>query len=190
MSLLHSGTLIVEQPWSAGSILFRPRYRAEVYDERDLLLATVAESSGPGLQRPLRHTGFSGWTSYDLAVAAPTGQPLLTVRKGFGRRPHIQVIAPTGQAIGSLRWLGGTRHALFDAGGRQLCLLGDVVRMKVGDIKKRNGRRVRRDVAQLRPGTAEPLRSLAVAGAVAYDVVRGIGTNHTSSDLIGSWPAG
>ena len=188
MSLLHSDTLIVEQPWTAGSLLLRPSYRAEVYDGRDFLLASVREGDGPGLQRPLRYTGLSGLTTFDLVVTAPTGQPLLGVHKDFGRRPHLHVTVPGGRAVGSIKWLRRTEHALLDTSGRQLCLLGDVAHLKIGDITKRNGKRVRRDVIQIRPGTAEPLRSLAIAGGVAFDVLRGKGTSHTSGDI--SWPVG
>ena len=176
VSLLNTDTLLVEHQFNFLSLLFRPHYRVQVFDERDMPLAGVAERSGPGLQRPLRYTGFSGWTSFDLVVTAPHGQPLLHIRKPFGRRPHIRVTTPDGQAIGSLRQESVRRQALHDAHGTRVCLLGDVAQIHTGHRAKRHGQRVRRDVVRIRPGLTEPLRSLAVAGALAFDIARGKGT--------------
>ncbi|GLZ33226.1 hypothetical protein Lesp02_54140 [Lentzea sp. NBRC 105346] len=181
MSLLPTDTLLVEQPWTAFSLLWRPKYRADVYDGRDLPIAIVREGRGPGLLTPLRLTGFSGWTPFDLRVTAPNGQPLLNIRKGIGRR--VDVTAPNGQALGSVR-----RFALLDPSGRQICQLGDVAHVNTRQLTKRNGRRVRRDVVRIRPGVAEPLRSLAIAAGVAFDVVHGKGTSHVGGG--GDWPAG
>ena len=169
------------------SLLFRRRYRAEVFDERDVPIAVVTERSGPGLQTLPRCTGFSGWTTFDLVVVAPGGQPLLHIHKPFGRKPRIRVTAPNGQLIGWLRKEGVRHQAVHDANGTRVCLLGDLLHINTGNRSKRNGKRVRRDVVQIRPGVAEPLRSLAVAGAVAFDVVRGVGTSHTDGDF--DWSA-
>jgi hypothetical protein len=177
----------VEQPWTSLSLLFRPHYRAEVFDEHDTPVAVVRERSGPGLQRPLRHTGFSGWTTFGLDVVAPHGQPIMHVDKQFGRRPHVRVSTPQGQLIGTIKTHGAWTQSLHDATGRQLCLFGDIGRIETGGRAKRNGRRVRRDVVQINAGVAEPLHSLATACAVAFDVVRGTGTSHLSGS--GTWPA-
>jgi hypothetical protein len=183
VSLLNTDSFFVEHPHNFLSLLSRPHYRVQVFNEQDVFLASVGERTGPGLQRPLRHTGFNGWTSYDLAVTAPHGQPLMHVRKPFGRKPRIQVTAPNGQAIGFLQRQTSRLQALYDAGGRQLCVLGDVIHIQTGHRAKRNGKRVRRDVVRIRPGVAEPVRSLAVAGALVFDVVRGAGTSPTSGDF-------
>lgn len=180
-------TLFVEQPWTAASLLFRPRYRVEVFDERDAPVAVVRERSGPGLQRPLRHTGFSGWTTFDLDVVAPHGQPIMHIAKGFGRRPHVRVSTPQGQLIGTIKTHGAWKQSLHDATGRQLCFFGDVGRIETGVRAHRDGRRVRRDVVRINPGLTEPLHSLATACAVAFDVVSGTGTSHLSSSF--DWPA-
>ena len=180
-------TLYVEQPWTAMSLLFRPHYRVEVFDEQDAPVAVVRERTGPGLQRPLRHTGFSGWTTFDLDVVAPHGQPLMHISKGFGRRPGVRVSTPQGQLIGTIKTHGAWQQSLHDANGQKLCLFGDIARIETGRRAKRGGRRVRRDVVQINPQVTEPLRSLATACAVAFDVVRGTGTSHTSSGGV-DWP--
>ncbi len=170
------------------SLLFRPHYQVEVFDEHDVPFAVVRERSGPGLQRPLRHTGFSGWTTFDLDVVTPHGQPIMHIGKGFGRRPHVRVSTPQGQLIGTIKTHGPWRQSLHDATGQQLCFFGDIARIETGGRAKRGGRRVRRDVVRINPGVAEPLRSLATACAVAFDVVRGTGTRHVSSGGV-DWPA-
>lgn len=180
---MTANNLFVEQPWTAMSLLVRGHYRAEVFDERDVPVAIVTESKGPGLQTLPRYTGFSGWTTFDLVVVAPSGQPLLHIRKPFGRKPRIEVTTGNGQVLGSLRKEGVRHQAVHDANGTRVCLLGDLLHINTGNRAKRGGKRVRRDVVRIRPGVAEPLRSLAVAGAVAFDVVRGVGTSHTSGDF-------
>jgi hypothetical protein len=184
---MTANNLFVEQPWTSMSLLFRRRYRVEVFDERDMPVAIVSERKGPGLQTLPRLTGFSGWTTFDLVVVAPNGQPLLDIRKPFGRKPRITVTAANGQLLGWLRKEGARHQAVHDANGTRVCLLGDLLHINTGNRAKRGGRRVRRDVVQIRPGVAEPLRSLAVAGAVAFDVVRGAGTSHTDGDF--DWSA-
>ncbi|MDX3657565.1 hypothetical protein PV646_09645 [Streptomyces sp. ID05-26A] len=180
-------TLYVEQPWTFMSLLARPHYRVEVFDERDAPVAVVRERTGPGLQRPLRHTGFSGWTTFDLDVVAPDGLPFLRIDRGFGRRSPVRVSTPQGQLIGTIKTHGPWQQSLHDATGQQLCFFGDVARIQTGGRAKRNGSRVRRDVVQINPAVTEPVRSLATACAVAFDVVRGTGTSHTSSGGV-NWP--
>ncbi|WP_109629571.1 LURP-one-related/scramblase family protein [Lentzea atacamensis] len=181
-------TLFVEQPWTAMSLLFRPQYRVDVFDERDTPIAVVRERGGPGLQRPLRYTGFSGWTTFDLDVVAPHGQPIMHIGKRFGRRPHVSVSTPQGQLIGTIKTHSAWKQSLHNANGQQICFFGDIARIETGGRAKRNGRRVRRDVVRINPGVAEPLRSLATACAVAFDVVRGTGTSHVSSGGV-DWSA-
>ncbi|MEV6240634.1 hypothetical protein [Lentzea sp. NPDC051838] len=180
-------TLFVEQPWTAMSLLFRPQYRVEVFDERDVPVAVVRERSGPGLQSPLRYTGFSGWTTFDLDVVAPSGQPIMHISKRFGRRPHVRVSTPDGQLIGTIKTHGAWQQSLHDSNGQQLSFFGDIGRIETGRRAKRNGSRVRRDHVQINPAVTEPVRSLAFACAVAFDVVRGTGTSHTSSGGV-DWP--
>ncbi|MET9631397.1 hypothetical protein ABZX92_28440 [Lentzea sp. NPDC006480] len=182
MSLLSTDAFVVEQPWSAMSLLLRSKYRVEAYDGYDAPLGFADETRrafGVGF---LRRMSLSRWTPFHLRVVAPNGEPLLVITKsaGFFRRP-TKVAAPNGQPIGSIV-PQRSRYALLDANGTQLCLLGDVAQFQTGQIKKRNGNRVRRDVIQIRPGTTGSIRLLAVAAAVAFDIVRGIGTNHLSSD--------
>ncbi|MEU0877654.1 hypothetical protein ABZ345_03565 [Lentzea sp. NPDC005914] len=182
MSLLSTDSFVVEQPWSAMSLLLRPKYRVEAYDGRDLPLGFADETRralGVGF---LRAMSLSRWTPFHLRAVAADGRTVLVITKpaGFFRRP-TKVAWPNGQPIGSIVPQRG-RYALLDANGTQLCLLGDVAHFQVGHIKKRNGNRVRRDVIQIRPGTSGPVRPLVVAAALAFDVVRGIGTNHLSSD--------
>jgi hypothetical protein len=131
----------------------------------------------------LRHTGFNGWTSFDLVVAAPNGQPLLNLHKPFGRKPRIRVTAANGKVIGSLQRQTTRLQALHDASGRQLCVLGDAIHIQIGHRATRDGKRVRRDVVRIRPGVAEPVRSLAIAGALMFDIVRGAGTSRISGDF-------
>ncbi|HEX8868867.1 MAG TPA: hypothetical protein VF821_24615, partial [Lentzea sp.] len=176
MSLLNADSFVVDHPYNFLSLMSRPHYRVQVFNEHDMPLAAVSELSGPGLQRPLRHTSFNGWSSYDLVVVAPDGQPLIHIRKPFGRKPRIQVTTPNGHVIGSLQRQTNRLQALLDANGRQLCVLGDVIHIQIGHRAKRNGKRVRRDVVRIRPGVAEPVRSLAIAGALVFDIVRGAGT--------------
>lgn len=179
MTLPGTDTLIIEQPWGVLRHLLATRYRNDVHNGHGALIATVSERGflGP-LRKLLRATAFSGRTRFDLALA-DRGQPVLLIRKGAGK-PPTQVSRPDGTPVGSVRHEGHGAYALLDPAGQRLCLLHEVASFSPGAIAKRDGRRVRRDVLNLRPGTPDPVRSLAIAAAVAYDVVRGAGTNHTS----------
>lgn len=179
MTLPGTDTLIIEQPWGALRHLLGTKYRNAVYDGRGALIATVSERKllGP-LRKLLRATAFSGRTRFDLVVSNH-GQQVLLIRKGAGK-PPTQVTWPNGTAVGSVRHEGHGAYGLLDPAGQRLCLLHEVASFSPGAIAKRDGRRVRRDVLNIRPGTPDPVRSLAIAAAVAYDVVRGVGTNHTS----------
>lgn len=169
-------------------LMLGSKYLVEAYDGRDVPLGSVDETRRGFITARLRNFSLSRWTSFHLRAVAPNGQPLLVITKpaGIGKRP-TRVAWPNGQPVGSIVPQPG-RYALLDANGAHLCLLGDVLQIQIGQIKKRNGKRVRRDVVQIRPGTAEPVRSLAVAAAVAFDIVRGVGTNHLSSDASGFLP--
>ncbi|TQM82120.1 hypothetical protein FHX81_4515 [Saccharothrix saharensis] len=179
MTLPGTDTLIIEQPWGVLRHLLGTRYRNDVYDQHGTLLASVSERRflGP-LRKLLRATAFSGRTTFDL-VLADRGRQVLLIRKGSGK-PPTRVTWPNGAAVGSVRHEGHGAYGLLDATGQRLCLLHEVASFRPGEIAKRDGRRVRRDVLTLRPGTPDPVRSLAIAAAAAYDVVRGVGTNHTS----------
>ncbi|MGM1058803.1 hypothetical protein [Saccharothrix sp. Mg75] len=183
MTLPGTHTLFLEQPWTARSLFLRTRFRMDVRDERGTPLATVAERRGPGpLRRLVRATGFSGRTGFDL-VLADRGQPVLRVVKGVGR-PPVQVLTPAGALVGTVRNEGRGAAGLYDANGNRLASLGEVAGFTTRQITEREGRRVRRDTVRLRPGTPEPVRSLAIAAAVAHDVVRGVGTNHAGGGPI------
>ncbi|GAA3881258.1 hypothetical protein GCM10022243_52330 [Saccharothrix violaceirubra] len=176
-------TLLIEQPWGAGRHLFGTRYRIDVYTEHGAQVAQVTDRGllGP-LRKALRATGFSGRTTFDLVVTQGR-QPILRIRKGPGR-PPTTVSYPDGRPIGSLRKEGRAHYALLDAAGQRLCHFGDVVGFSTGSITKRDGRRVRQDLLRVRPGVPEPVRTLAIATALAFDVVRGTGTAHTSGGVL------
>ncbi|WP_461123549.1 hypothetical protein [Saccharothrix stipae] len=179
MTLPGTDTLVIEQPWGALRHLLGTRYRNDVYDGHGAPVAAVSERGFVGpLRKLLRATAFSGRTTFDL-VLADRGQQLLLIRKGAGK-PPTRVTWPNGAVVGSVRHEGRGAYGLLDAGGQRLCLLHEVASFSPGTIAKRDGRRVRRDVLTIRPGTPDPVRSLVIAAAVAYDVVRGVGTNHTS----------
>ncbi|WP_143261650.1 hypothetical protein [Allokutzneria sp. NRRL B-24872] len=187
MTLNGFDALLVEQPWSASRHLWSTRYECSVYSEQGAPLATVTERKRlRPLRKLLRATGFSGRTVFDLVVAQQ-GYPLLSIHKGVGR-PPVTVTRPDGVALGSVRHVRRGVYALLDPAGHQLCLLHEVVAFTPGAITKRDGRRVRQDSVRLRPNVPEPVRSLALAACFAYDIVRGIGTNHTSSGF--DFPAG
>ncbi|WP_367134146.1 hypothetical protein [Saccharothrix sp. HUAS TT1] len=178
MTLPGVDTLIIEQPWGALRHLLGTAYRNDVHDGHGALVASVAERGFVGpLRKLLRVTAFAGRTRFDLALTS-RGQQVLLIRKGAGKPPTL-VTRPDGGAIGSVRHEGHGAYGLLDPAGQRLCLLHEVASFSPGALAKRDGRRVRRDVLTLRPGTPEPVRSLAIAAAVAYDVVRGVGTNHT-----------
>jgi hypothetical protein len=180
VTLPGADTLIIEQPWGVLRHLLGTRYRNDVHDVHGAVIASVSERRFPGpIRRLLRATAFSGRTTFDL-VLADRDRRLLLIRKGPGK-PPTRVTWPDGSEVGSVRHEGHGAYALLDPSGRRLCLLHEVASFSPGAIVKRDGRRVRRDVLTLRPGTPDPVRSLAVAAAVAYDVVRGVGTNHTSA---------
>ncbi len=171
-------TLVIEQPWGAGRHLFGTRYETTAYTEHGTPLAEVSDRGRLGpIRKLLRTTGFSGRTTFDLVVSH-LGQPLLLIRKGPGR-PPTSVSRPNGTPLGSIRKESRTHYALLDPAGRQICYFGDIAGFTQGAIAKRDGKRVRRDVLHVRPGTPEPTRSLAIAVALAFDVVRGKGTSHT-----------
>ncbi|WP_253769222.1 hypothetical protein [Goodfellowiella coeruleoviolacea] len=191
MSLASTDTLVVEQPWSFGSLLWRTRYRATAYDGQDRPVAVVAERRGPGLLAPVRLTGLSGRTPFDLRVCTPDSREVLGIRKGFAlRRPRTHVLGPRGEPLGSIQAEPGHRFALLDAHGQRICLLADVAALDIRALARRDGRRVRRDVLRVRPGTPEPLRSLVLATGLAFDVVRNVGTWHYASGAASSLPAG
>ncbi|MBW4715617.1 hypothetical protein [Saccharothrix obliqua] len=178
MNLFGTDTLIIEQPWGTGRHLLGTRYRVDVHSEHDVPLASVRDRRGLGpLRALLRTTGFSGRTAFDLEVAH-LGQPLLLVRKGAGK-PPTRVSRPDGTPLGALHKESRTHYALLDPTGQRLCYFGDVAAFTQGAIARRDGGRVRRDVLRLRPGAPEPARALAVALGLVFDVVRGVGTNHT-----------
>lgn len=180
MTLPGADTLVVEQPWGVLRHLLGTRYRGDVYDGGGALLASFSERGFPRpLRKLLRATALSGRTTFDLALA-DRGRPLLLIRKGAGK-PPTRVTWPDGAVVGSVRHEGHGAYGLLDAAGQRLCLLHEVASFSPGAIAKRDGRRVRRDVLTIRPGTPDPVRSLAIAAAVAYDVVRGVGTNHTGA---------
>ncbi|WP_033436493.1 hypothetical protein [Saccharothrix sp. NRRL B-16314] len=179
MTLPGTDTFVIEQPWGVLRHVLSTKYRNDVYDGRGGAIATVSERGFTGpLRKLLRATAFSGRTRFDLVLSGH-GQQLLLIRKGAGK-PPTEVALPNGAVLGSVRQEGHGAYGLLDAGGQRLCLLHEVASFSLGAITKRDGRRVRRDVLNLRPGTPDPVRSLAIAAAVAYDVVRGVGTNHTS----------
>ncbi|MFS8098320.1 hypothetical protein LFM09_14390 [Lentzea alba] len=188
MNLLSADSFVVDQPWTPMRLMLGSKYSVEAYDGRDVLLGSVNETRRGFLTARLRNFSLSRWTPFNLQAVDPNGRPLLVITKsaGMGKRA-TKVAWPNGQPVGSIVPQPG-RYALLDAAGAHLCLLGDVVHLQIGQIKKRNGKRVRRDVVQIRPGTAEPVRSLAVAAVVAFDIVRGVGTNHLSSDASGFLP--
>ncbi|RKT51648.1 hypothetical protein [Saccharothrix australiensis] len=171
-------TLIIEQPWGAARHLFGTRYETRAYTEHGAPVAVAADRKGLGpLRKLLRTTGFSGRTTFDLVVSH-LGQPLLLVRKGPGK-PPTRVSRPDGAPLGSVRRESRSHYALLDPSGQRICYFGDVAGFTQGAIAKRDGRRVRRDVLHVRPGTPEPARTLALAVGLAFDVVRGVGTSHT-----------
>lgn len=191
MTLSSADTLVIEQPWSFGSLLWRTRYRATAYDGQDRPVAVVTERRGPGLLAPVRLTGLSGRTPFNLRVCDPGGREMLLVRKGFAlRRPRTQVLGPHGQALGSIQAEPGHRFGLLDAHGQRICLLADVATLDIRALARRDGKRVRRDVLRIRPGTPEGLRTLVIAAGLAFDVVRNVGTWHYASGVIDSLPAG
>lgn len=179
MTLPGADTLIIEQPWGVLRHLLSTRYRNDVHDGQGTPIATVTERGvlGP-LRKLLRATAFSGRTRFDLVLADRGRQEVLSIRKGAGK-PPTRVARPNGAVIGSVRHEGHGAYGLLDPAGQRLCLLHEVASFSPGATAERDGRRVRRDVLTIRPGTPEPVRSPAIATAVAYDVVRGIGTNHT-----------
>ncbi|CRK60056.1 hypothetical protein [Alloactinosynnema sp. L-07] len=185
MGVLHADTLVIEHPWGFGKVLMRTRYQVTVRDERDTLLATVAERRGPGALKLVRMTQFSASTPFELAVTDPGGTPVLSIEKGFTLgKGDVRVTDPTGTPIGSVRYHGHRDIRLSDPAGQVLCLLGDVARFEFGVLAKRGRDKVRRDTLRLTPGLTHPVRTLAVATALAFEIVRGNGTatgNESSS---------
>ncbi|ALG10004.1 hypothetical protein [Kibdelosporangium phytohabitans] len=189
MDLLAAHTLVVEQPWSAGKILLRTRYHADVYDKRDGHLATVGERSTSRLARPVRLTHLSGNTPFKLTVNRPDGVTLLTVDKGISvLRPRIRVSGMDGHELGSIERddrksypitdrTGATIGAFDFPSGRFTAADGtEVATMEHRVIARRAGRRVGRIVLHVHPNASGPLRVLVIATVLALDVVRGNGT--------------
>ncbi|WP_197319880.1 hypothetical protein [Saccharomonospora sp. NB11] len=188
MDLFTAHTLLVEHPGGFRRALWRTTYDVSVYDEHDRLLATVVERSGPGAAALVRATGWSGHTSFDLRVVSSDGHDLLGIRKGFSLgNAKVAVTGGTGTALGSLTRHGRSDVALTDAVGTPLGTLGGVGSLRTGALAKRDGHRVRRDVLTLRPDLGSPTRALAIAAALAWDIVHGRGTTRPSGS---AWPAG
>ncbi|HVK24858.1 MAG TPA: hypothetical protein VM677_26165 [Actinokineospora sp.] len=177
MGVFNTDTLVIEHPWGFGKVLLRTRYQVTVRDERDALLATVAERSGPGALKLVRMTQLSASTPFELAVTEPGGAPVLSIEKGFSLgKGEVRVADPTGSPIGSVRYHGPRDIRLSDPAGRTLCVLDDVARFEFGVLAKRGKDRVRRDTLRLAPGLGHPVRTLAVATALAFEIIRGNGT--------------
>jgi hypothetical protein len=174
VDLFTAHTLLVEHPGGFRRALWRTTYDVSVYDEHDRLLATVVERSGPGAAALVRATGWSGHTSFDLRVVSSDGH-------------KVAVTGGTGTALGSLTRHGRSDVALTDAVGTPLGTLGGVGSLRTGALAKRDGHRVRRDVLTLRPDLGSPTRALAIAAALAWDIVHGRGTTRPSGS---AWPAG
>ncbi|WP_436492403.1 hypothetical protein [Actinokineospora sp. HUAS TT18] len=178
MGVLQADTLVIEHPWGFGKVLLRTRYEVTVRDERDALLATVAERSGPGALKLVRMTQLSASTPYELVVADPGGAAVLSIAKGFSLgKGEMRVVDPTGSPIGSVRYHGPRDIRLSDPAGRVLCVLDDVARLEFGVLAKRGRDKIRRDTLRLSPGLAHPVRALAVATGLAFEIVRGNGTS-------------
>ncbi|MGW9479491.1 hypothetical protein ACWGRK_15095 [Saccharomonospora azurea] len=188
MDLFTAPTLFVEHPGGFRRALWRTTYDVSVYDEHDRALATVGERSGPGPLSLVRATGFSGHTPFDLRVALPDGREVLGIRKSFSvRHTRVFVTDPSGVSLGSLARQGPSDIVLADGTGTPLGRLGDLAPLRVGALAERDGRRVRRDVLRLHPDLGSPARQLAIAAALAWDIVHNRGTTKPSGS---AWPAG
>lgn len=188
MDLFDAETLHIEHPGGFTNALWRTTYRVEVYDDQGTPLATVGERDGPGALKLVRATGFSGHTPFDLRVTMPDGREALGIEKGFsGRSPRVEVTGPAGTPVGSLRRQSAREIAVSDHEGRSLGTLSEIAALQVGALARREGRKVRRDLLRLHPDLGPPARQLAIAAAVAFDIVHNTGTTKPSG---WSWPAG
>jgi hypothetical protein len=194
VDLFTAGTLVVEQPWSAGNLLLRTRYHVDVHDTRDGHLAAVDERGVPLLSRPVRLTQLSGSTPFRLVVRRPDGATLLTVDKGFSLlRPRTRVTGADGRVLGSVERANRKHYPITDHTGAPLGAFdfpsgrftaADGTEAGVLERRataQRAGRRVGRDVLHVRPGATGPLRALVIATVLALDVVRGNGTARNSA---------
>lgn len=168
--------LLVEHPWSFTDHLLKVRYSVRVYAESDAPLAHTEDRTTLGPLAGLRPSWLSGRTPYRVVLSTPGG-PVLSISKGWGS-PAIEVLRSDGAPLGSLRREQRVRVGLHDPAGTRLCGLHDVAGLSYRTtLTKRDGHRIRRDVLRLRPGLADPVRSLAIAAGVFYDLVRGDGVN-------------
>ncbi len=187
MDLFSAPTLLIEHPGGFRNALWRTTYDVSVYDEHDRSLATVGERSAPRALSLVRATGFSGHTSFDLKVELPDGREVLGIRKGFSvRHTRVEVTDGSGTLLGSML-KRGSDIALTDSTGASLGNLGEFAPLRVGALAKRDGRKVRRDVLRLHPDLGSPARQLAIAAALAWDIVHNRGTTKPSGS---AWPAG
>ncbi|PRX44908.1 hypothetical protein B0I33_1106 [Prauserella shujinwangii] len=188
MDLFSAATLHIEHPGGFRNALWRTEYRVDVYDEHGTPLAVVREREGPGALKLVRATGFSGHTPFDLRVTLPDGRDTLGIEKGFSARStRVAVTDGAGKPLGSLHARGPRDIAVSDVDGRELGTLSELAAFQAGALSRRDGRRVRRDLLRLHRELAAPARQLAIAAAVAFDIVHNKGTTKPSG---WSWPAG
>lgn len=187
--LLSRPVLVVEQK----AKLFELKNEYGVFDESGAQVGSITQV-GQGLVTLLARIGT------DLDVVLPVtlelreadGAPTLIMRKPWFRMT-VDVARGDGSPLGSIRKqirIGKARFSLTDAGGREL---GEVRaqnwRAKDFSMVDQNGQQVARVtkqwrgiarevftdadtyVVQLEPSATEPLRELALAAALAVDVV-------------------
>lgn len=79
------------------------------------------------ITRLLRFTDFKRFTRFHIEVRTPTGEPVVTVRRGVALlRSRVQVLDDRGEDVGTFRQkllsLGGA-FTVLDPDGNELCML-------------------------------------------------------------------
>ncbi|MCF2527862.1 hypothetical protein [Yinghuangia soli] len=175
--LTRAAALVVERSIAVKDTLLDTKYAADVYDDADRPVGTVRERRGPGVLAVARLTELSGSTPFDLRVLGPDGTELLGLSKGFSLfKPVLEVRGADGRAFGTVRRQGRAEVVLHDGAGTSLGLLSAVMSVHTGEVAKRDGKRVRRNVFRFHAAAPDGVRALAVGAAVAYDLVRDFGT--------------
>ncbi|WP_018657360.1 phospholipid scramblase-related protein [Actinomadura flavalba] len=193
--LFTSPVLRVEQPRRGPSA----RVRYKVSDGDGTLLATAEENSAQSRAQTLKSV-FPGKSNLDargVVISDAGGEPLLVIDKPEGRT-LIRVCRPDGTTVGTYNTLhAGRTFALRDGDDAKIGgLVGDLSRRnftiadadgkQVAVIRKRFSGVLthllttsdKYDV-EISADVPEPLRTLAVAGAIAMDLAL-----HESKEII------
>jgi uncharacterized protein YxjI len=188
-TLLQRDRMVVDQKTK----LFEMRNQYRIYDEQATLIGSIEQVSQSWFTFIARlGTGLDVTLPVTLEIREADGQAVLVLKKPWFRMT-LFVSRPDGSPLGSIRKkirLGKARFLLSDPAGTEVGTVAaknwraknfaitDLNLQPVAEVTKEwKGLATElftdadRYAVSLQPGTADPLRSLAVAAALAIDLI-------------------